>query len=730
MERLKARGLPAAALVSLGAPLTFGLGLGCFTLAAQVVLAREVLATFQGTELLLSLFYATWLASFGLGARLVRTRGRETTLAALLLLLAALPPWMVAAIRSMPALLGLQPGESPPWWAAVGLPVVVIVPLGLTGGTLFPLAARYLRDAGSVGILYAAEATGGLLGGVAMSWWLSRIDAFRALLPLVAVFVGTSSPMLRRLLPGRILWRLGMVAVLAHCVAWGTRGPSLEKVRWGALVGEGELLWSGESPYGHVQVARFEERYAVYFDARLLFSCPPDQLETLEASTILLVAPSLRTVAVLGHPTPPLRLVLPDTTTLLAVQEDELVASLAARLCGTVDLVRDDCRAWLQRGTPLDLLMVYAPEPVTAGANRFYTREFFSSAAALLRPRGVLALPAHLPAAALAGSRLASSATTYQDLRHVFPSVLVSPGPGGWFFASPDPSFSVEAMRDRALARDDDGRSVAYLNLLFPPEETAEVTRALLHAPGVVPNTDRHPRAFARQLRVWLERSGYRGTMRLGVAVALGASCGILALAWVVIRRLDRAGHATRGAGTILTTGFASFAASLLVLLGFQHAIGTLYHRIALLNASYMLGLVLGASLGRRLPLWIGEVALGTLLAIASFSVPIVHSAWCYYGLTVVLAAVAGAQFASAAGGVGRTMGSQWAASVLEWADRAGACTGSLVAGLLMLPSLGFGGSFAALAVLKLVGGAWGLTRRPPRPEGGSGAVAVPSGGS
>lgn len=683
----------------------FAAGLGFFTLGTQILLAREVLATFFGTELVLSAFYTAWLASFGMGAWLLRRRGGATALHAMTVVVIVAAPWAVAFIRYSPGLLRLAPGESMPLWASILAPVAALFPLGVAAGTLFPLGARVVGEPAKVGRFYAAEAAGGLAAGIAATAALGRADTFHALLPFTAAFAATVVA-LRRTLPRRLLGQLALAAALAHSLVWSARGPALEHARWRALVGEGALTWSGDSHYGHLQVARAEDRSAFYFDGTLLFSCPPDPLELLEAKTMLLLPRSLRRVVVAGHPSPPVAAVAPETTEVRTVQEDPLLAAVASRRCLSPRGTIASPRSWLAGQREVDLLLVYAPAPTTAVANRLYTREFFRSVRRCLAPGGVLAVPAHLPAALLSGVQVSAAAGVFQDLAQVFPYVVVSPGPGGWFFASSEAGFAPAVARKRAARRDDGGLSAAYVDLMFPSAETEEVTRTCSLHPPVPPNTDRHPRAYARQLQVWMRRAGFHSGSRLNArwlraAAAAGLGAAVL---WVWRRRKRRASRTT---SSIATTGFVSFAGSLLVLMGFQHAAGTLYHQIAMLQGCYMAGLAAGAWFGtrRRVGLLATDCALAATLAAGMALVPVARTPACYYAITVAIAAASGMQFAQAAPLVGAEGNAQLAAGTLEWFDRLGACAGGLAVGLL-LPLSGFVGAFLVLVVIKLVSAA------------------------
>ncbi|MBN1424949.1 hypothetical protein JXA88_10365 [Candidatus Fermentibacteria bacterium] len=711
--------LPPAGVTRIGLrAYLFAAGLGVFTLGTQVIVARELLATFSGTELVLAFFYAIWLASFGAGSWLTRRRGGSGTLLFASLALMALPQWSIAALRHAPGLLGLSAGETPPLWAALASPLI-IAPWGIIAGMVFPLGARFVGEPQRLGRFYAAEALGGLASGAFISLWLlERAGSFQALAPLTACFALAVWAVARAASHGGIGFRLAFIGILLHSIVWSWQGNILDAVRWHATVGGGSLVWSGDSRYGHLTVGQFDERFSFYVDGTLAFSCPADPLELLEARTFLQLPGAIRAVGVANHPNPPLHAVLPPTATLYAVQEDALVGAAAARLCDAALGVAADPREWLRSvENTLDLLVVYAPEPLTAVANRYSTVDFFRVAAKALAPGGVLALSAHLPGALLSGTQATVASGTYQDLRSAFASVLASPGPGGWFFAGVDSSFSLAEVRGRAALRDDGGLSVAHVDLLFPPAETAALNEALSSLPALPSNTDRHPRAYLRQLQVWLERSGIP-------AASIRRPAGATPAVWVVIiagallwswrsRRSAESG----ATGTIVTTGFVAFAGSMLVLLGFQHAVGTLYGRIALLNGLYMAGLAVGAWSGARyaIRLWVGDLFLIGVFSACAAVLPSMHHALAYYAASISIAVAAGWQFAAAAGVVERQGRAQRAAGLLEAADHAGATIGSIAGGLIILPLCGFGGGFLLLASVKLISAVSSLSARSTR---------------
>lgn len=170
------------------------LTLGAGSVVAQVVLLREVLATFAGSELTAAVALGLWLMCTGLGsllgARIDRpARGLargvgppRRQLAGAHIALALLPFAMLAAMRALPLVAGVR-------GSALGLPaalvgtLVVFLPYGLLSGGIVPMLGRLASshppapippgDGSGVRWAYALDsagsAGGGLLLGIALA---------------------------------------------------------------------------------------------------------------------------------------------------------------------------------------------------------------------------------------------------------------------------------------------------------------------------------------------------------------------------------------------------------------------------------------------------------------------------------------------------------------------------------------------------------------------------------
>ena len=169
---------------------------GFTTTIAQIVLMRELVATFYGNELLFGLILTAWLAwvaagAWGLARLPIFDRSGSRTFAAGLLLAGGLLPAQIALVRGARSLLRVTPGAFVEFAPMVAAVVLVLAPLCLLGGLLFTLGARLtVERGGTAGQAYVWESLGSVAGGTLFSFILIRwLDPFQTALLAAAVNV-------------------------------------------------------------------------------------------------------------------------------------------------------------------------------------------------------------------------------------------------------------------------------------------------------------------------------------------------------------------------------------------------------------------------------------------------------------------------------------------------------------------------------------------------------------
>jgi hypothetical protein len=401
-----------------------------------------------------------------------------------------------------------------------------------------------------------------------------------------------------------------------------------------------------------------------------------------------------------------------------------------------------------------DIILVQAPEPTTAAANRYYTEEFYRAARARLAPGGFLwtSVPSSDQLEMESGEL---SAAVFQTLRRVFPAVRATAGSANDFFAA---EADGDSLMDRA-ALEARSRAAGVAARYYRPEylrwadELDPRKRAFvegrLAAAAVAVNTDLRPFSYAYRLLVWDRLSGsglgwaLRRIRRLTVAGWLRGMMlvGGIGMVTGLAVRAARCRAGRWGAGRVWTqwlltvslgaAGFTAMAFNLLLVFLFQAFFGYIYARLAIIAALFMSGLAAGAwavrvlDRGRPVHAWVAVLALQAFLAAVGLLVPGLArlgaeraAGWGGRGLLegalfVLVPLVGGAVGAlfPAVNRLFRDAGGrlETAVGVTVFADNLGATLGAIVTGLILVPVLGVHQAGVALAASGGASMAWAV---------------------
>jgi len=628
---------------------------------AQVVLMRELVATFYGNELLFGLVLAAWLAwvaagSWGLARLVERRQLGARTFAAGLLLAAVLLPAQVALVRGARTLLGVTPGAFVEFGPMVGAVVLIPAPLCLLAGFLFTLGTRLTVERGGMaGQAYVWESAGGVVGGALFSFALIRwLDPFQTALLVAAVNVAivasyllprffTSFP--RFLLPVLLFTVLVITALpLGHHLHHAT-------LHWQWS----DLAFAADSSYGRLTVQARDGQRVFFENGMLAFETQGTFPEEV-AHFPLLAHPNPREVLLIGggvagdvreilkHPVAGVTYVELDPLLIEAAQVHLPPEDAAVLNHPRVTLILTDGRLYVKQcaepvegrcpepacpersrrveGTArrtFDVVILDLPEPATGALNRFYTREFFTEVRAVLNPGGVFALG--LPSAENYWSpELARrNGSIYHTLRAVFPEVVVLPGEHNFFLAS-DAGLETDptVLAGRLAGRGVETRWVTpgYVEYVFTTDRFAEVQAELAATAGVRLNRDLAPICYYYDLALWISRF-YPSTGSGQVPILRGVfeSARLVSLWWVAVplalvvlllrwrRRLRPEAQPERWAVlfVIAGIGLAEMTLEVVILFAFQVLHGTLYAEISLIVTAFMAGLALGGAASNRL---------------------------------------------------------------------------------------------------------------------------------
>ena len=627
---------------SLGAHAALAL-CGFSAVVGQIVLMRELIQVFNGSEIALGILLATWLlwtavgSALTSGARLGRNRPR-LAVAALECVLAASFPATIWALRDAKAFFQTVPGE------LVGLAPMLLTSLVClsvfcaASGALFVAAARMaeaecgLSARAAASSAYLLEAAGSALGGILASVVLVRFcEAFQIAAILGLLNLCVAAALALRLRPVQ-------VAALA-CAAALAAIPLLQWVapRWDAAARS--RLWRGfnvvgarESIYGNLTVTETGASEtgtirSLYENGSILANAPDPAaaeeavdyalLEHAAPTRVLLIGGGVNgsVAEALKHPT---------IASLDYVELDPALIAMARQFFPAQTAVFDsdprvhlhlvDGRRFLA-GTveKFDVIIVDVPDPQTAQLNRFYTVEFFRLARAHLVPGGLLAIELRSSEETISPDLAEFLRSIRRTLSDVFSYQAAIPGEIIHFFGAmqpgvltSDPQVLIARLRERKL-------NTQYVREYFipyrmMPDRMEQVATDLAPTATTPVNRDFAPVAYEFDVVLWSAqfRSGYAAWFRAAEHVRFGQVAGALAIVLLIgvgllafLPGRERRQKASAGA-CVAATGFTLMALQIFLLLGFQAVYGYVYAELAILIGLFMAGIALGSWLAMR----------------------------------------------------------------------------------------------------------------------------------
>ncbi|MGD0771410.1 MAG: fused MFS/spermidine synthase [Candidatus Solibacter sp.] len=603
---------------------------------AQIVLLRELMVVFYGNESSIGLMLASWLLWTAAGSSVAgrfaaRARQPRRLMAGIQVLIAAILPCTILAVRAAKGVLQTVPGEVLGPGPMLLTAFSTLGPLCILSGALFTAGSRvYATTAATsageaTGSVYLWEAVGSSGGGVLaglvlIRYWNSlEIAGLLAVLNLMAACgLAIAARKLRFAAMGGLL---GM-AVLAGSCRWPQRLEAISQERfWRGQ----HLVATRNSVYGSLAVVGTEGSRSVYENGVVLFNVPDPPAAEESVHYALLEHPSPRSLLLIGgglngsivqalrHPTlERVDYVELDPVILDLAREYFPDEWLALRADPRVRVHVTDGRLFLKT-TPstFDVVIVNLPEPQNAQLNRFYTVEFFREVSSKLTPTGLLSFQLRSSEDYMSAELAQFLRSIQQSLRAVFPQVIAIPGETVHFFAAQQAG-TLASGADELLARlharhlQTSYVSEYYIPFRLTPERMADLNTQLRPGATTPVNRDFAPVAYYFDVALWSSQfnQGYRRLFRAMAGVDFGvvvAVFGVLLAALIAAGRFlteQRRRRQLAAGFCTAATGFAMIGLEMLLLLAFQAVYGYVYQQLALLIAAFMAGMALGAWLG------------------------------------------------------------------------------------------------------------------------------------
>jgi spermidine synthase len=646
---------------------------GFASMAAQILLLRELVVVFYGNELSTGIMLAGWLLWVSIGSlipnKLLDYVEGKTKLEniegplfrAFLVSIGFVVPFTIYLIRNSRDILHLSAGEITGILPMTALSFIVLAPVCLAFGSLFALSCRLAmkdspRPDEEAGRIYLWEALGAAGGGLFFNFVFVRLfTPFQIALLCGSVTIASALSITDK---GRSKARwfakfLIMAAVLFFAFSGAAKFDFLlRKAQWGQFT----LVSSTDSRYGNIALTKLDSQFNL-FENGLLVASTNDPL-TAESSVhyALLEHPKPKNVLLIGgaltgsldevlkHPVENVNCVELDPEMINIAKTHYPKEFLKAFNDSRVKLHLIDARLFVKNrlrdeDRKYDVIILTLPNPFTAQINRFYSLEFFEEAGLILDKGGVFSFCLNSSENYISPLQGKFLASIYRTLKEAFADVKIVPGDTAVFLASPSSdilTYDYGILIDRY---DERGLDLGYINGYYLPDRFSpariEYLRGIVEksAPADI-NRDFRPIGYFYDMVLWSSQYSPAAREYLIKLGNLGKKTPglILLMIFIILLTLQLSAPRLKNLGIVLSLGATGLSGMLLqiaVILAFQVIYGYVYFNIGIIFASYMSGLVLGSALAVRVlktaenPINIYRLS-QFLLAVYSFLLPFI----------------------------------------------------------------------------------------------------------
>jgi spermidine synthase len=681
-------------------------------IVGQTLLLRGFETLFEGNEVSVGIFFASWLIASGLGAFFASLVKKEALFAYALAIQAILLPITLWLLRLWPEMTGLELGLAHSISEILFKGIWLIFPFAFVTGSLFTLGLSTGKT--KPRYAYLLEALGAGIGGIFASLLLGIITPFHFAFIIIALNL--------LLITSAVYFRLSVVIVSAIGFIW--IAPLSNNIGGKRFNDYTAIISRSESKYGEIKVTQSSEQYSIYQNGILLASYPDPMsaeeavhfamLEAVERQKVLLIGGGFS--GALGEilkysAVHALDYVEIDSKLITEFQAHFPPLAVETFSRPQVRIIPQDGRAWIKESSNCyNIIIISLPPPTTAQLNRFYTQDFFSEIAQALKPQGIFAFSLNASEEFIPQELAENLKGIKTDLEKIFPQVVLLPG-NKCHFISGDSNITDSV--DILLARMRESNiSNRFISEYFLPDRLNSAKMNYLRERLTTSesdwlNRDFHPKGYFKTLLRW-DRQFHPALTRVYDFILnlsfFGIVLFILAMSITLIALL-RGSMFEKGVKlSVMWGGFTQMALQMLLLLGFQAIFGYLYYYQVIIIAGFMMGAAMGSYVARKFEATETRKLFGrfTILQVCIIILPflVLGNLWIaksWEGNTKHILALC-ALICGFAGGMQYSLGAECLKGPLVKKggglyalDLAGSALGALLSGVIIIPLLGFG---------------------------------------
>ncbi len=579
--------------------------LGYFSIGGQVLILRELISSFNGDELLIGMALFGWLIAVAAGAFIGGLKKVAVKSGVLFVTGVILLPMTIIAVRFAPLALSGIAGEVIPLTQATIFSIILMMPVGIISGWLFPVINREgYRPSESIIRVYLYEGIGAFVGGLLLALLIGNV---LSTFP-ISLFLGISVPVLRYVpltkKGSALISVILILALFGIYLSGAAMDGYIDSIRYESYTVEKSF----DTHYGHQTIlSRGGDLYLVTDNA--VESAFPD-LERAENVFIppLLFKPEAENILFIGRAEfgimqlcdsfPGIKLTAIDPRRLLSYELNDIFT-----IFDNINRIDSDPVRFFRKGNLLnkyDIVILAIGEPDSYKTSRFLTPSFLSSLRVVMKDDGVLYIPAHYDTDRyiLPEKRVLLS-IIHSTLGRVFRHIVLWPGETTGIFASDDSAIltlSPETLMSRA-------NNMKYNPLYLTDYQiqnrlndikTARLTEVIdsgFQINSIIKPVLPHYQALYRS-----RAHGYDTTI---IPFILKGShwlwiIPVLIVLFATTTLLKASRRRTFSLFLYFTAGLVSLTLELLSFYLYQSQAGTLYSELSALIGAFMLGLAAG----------------------------------------------------------------------------------------------------------------------------------------
>jgi len=490
---------------------------GLFTIAAQALLFREFITTFEGNDISVGIFFASWFLWVGLGAIVVY---RAQIIAEKLLknieflFLSYLPAFILQLILIIQAreLVGIESYALWSVWAILIVSIIVNAPVSIITGMLFPTACRWVEEAQNsklkiqnsklpVSRVYIIEAAGSFVGGLGVTVLLALGMSSARIFFILALFVSLSAvlaqftkarqhsiPTLKKTakVKAQLMFLIPLCILLCFFIrADKTLMRYVRVVKWTKLLPADSLAGSFQTAQAEYLYGVYQSQWVVMSQGSVIETLPDESTTGRIAAIGLCQRPDSRNVLVIGSGLGLCQqfLNLPQIQTIswthcdseYVQKVDRVIPSEFKIIDDRLHRLAGDIRLSLAEKKRLfDIVILNLPDATSSALNRYYTLEFYRQVKAALKPDGIFQVRIAGGENIMGTELINLGASTKLTLEKVFVKLVITPGEDTWFIASAPASHEQGLTGDPAILRDRFA-SIEQASRVFNPQALLSV---------------------------------------------------------------------------------------------------------------------------------------------------------------------------------------------------------------------------------------------------------------